>query len=165
MDDDALAAHLRRLDERLARLEAVASPNSITTAEVLADPAAGAVSYAGSILRGDDTLLWRAEHEWREVVSAATDAARVLAALGSPVRLRIVAVLLERDATTGELADRLDDPSTGQLFHHLKELLAAGVVHQPVRGTYAVLRQNVIPLLAVLAAGGDVATSGEVEPS
>lgn len=96
---------------------------------------------------------------------AAGDAVRVLAALGSPIRLRIVATLLERDATTGELADRLDDPSTGQLFHYLNELLAAGVIHQQVRGAYAVLCQNVIPLLAVLAAAGDVATSGQVEPS
>ena len=63
-------------------------------------------------------------------------------------------------ATTAQLTAQLDQPSTGQLFHHLKELLTAGLVHQPVRGTYAVRRQDVIPLLIALAAAAEVAASG-----
>ncbi len=58
--------------------------------------------------------------------------------------------------TTAELASRLDQPSTGQLSHHLKELLAAGVIHQPVRGTYAVRMEHVVPLLTLLSAAIDV---------
>jgi DNA-binding transcriptional ArsR family regulator len=84
----------------------------------------------------------------------------VFGALGNPVRLRIVSILLAGPATTAELAERLDQPSTGQLFHHLKELLTTGLVHQPVRGTYAIRRQDIISLLALLAASLDLAASG-----
>ncbi|MEW6059695.1 MAG: helix-turn-helix domain-containing protein [Actinomycetota bacterium] len=93
--------------------------------------------------------------------------ARVLTALANGTRLRIVGELMHGPVSTGELAERLDQPSSGQLFHHLKELLAAGVIHQPVRGTYALRRQHAVPLLAVLSAASDLtpSPSGEVEPA
>lgn len=55
------------------------------------------------------------------------------------------------------LASRIDASSTGRLFHHLKDLLAAGLVHQPVRGTYALRRTHVVPLLAALSCALDLA--------
>ena len=70
------------------------------------------------------------------------------------------------DRRRATLGDRLDQPSSGQLFHHLKELLAAGVIHQPERGTYAIRREDVIPLLAALSCAIDLAAPhiDEVSP-
>ena len=83
--------------------------------------------------------------------------ARLLAALGNPQRVQIVQALIHAPATTAELSGRLDEPSTGQLFHHLKELLAAGVVYQPQRGTYAIRQQHIVPLLTVMSCSLDLA--------
>ncbi len=88
-----------------------------------------------------------------------------LSALANGTRVRIVAELLGGPVATGELADRLDQSSSGQLFHHLKELLAAGLIHQPVRGTYAIADRHAVPLLAVLSAGIDLSMATEEEPS
>jgi DNA-binding transcriptional ArsR family regulator len=70
-----------------------------------------------------------------------------LAALGNPLRIQIVQMLLRRPASTVELTDALDAPSSGQLFHHLEELLAAGLIHQPQRGLYGTRPQHGVPLL------------------
>lgn len=92
-------------------------------------------------------------------------------ALSSPARLRIVGALVAGEASTGDLAARLADGTTGQLFHHVKELLAAGLVHQPRRGVYALRPQHAVPLLAVLSAAIDLSAgastplTGEPPPS
>jgi hypothetical protein len=63
------------------------------------------------------------------------------------------------------VAELLGQPSTGQLFHHLKELLAAGIVHQPQRGTYSLRLAHVIPLLTMISAACDVSPAlGAAEP-
>lgn len=123
------------------------------------------VVYAGAGTWGDGTAAWQAAREWDEVVEAADEpVARILSALANGTRLRIVGELLRGRRTTAELTEQLDQPSSGQLFHHLKELIAAGVVHQPVRGTYAIRVQHVVPILAVLSAALDLTSTapGEV---
>jgi DNA-binding HxlR family transcriptional regulator len=168
--NDELAEQVRDLARRVARLESAAPKSGPRALEPeLLERLAGAegpdtVSYHGVGRWGEDTLVWQRRHEWGEVRDRADDGvARVLAALGNAVRLRIVAVLLAGPAMTAELTERLAQPSTGQLFHHLRELITAGLVHQPVRGTYALRRQDVIPLLAVFAASTDLAVSGGVQ--
>jgi DNA-binding transcriptional ArsR family regulator len=61
---------------------------------------------------------------------------RSLAALASSARLDIVGELLAGLVTRQELQDRLDQATAGQLNHHLRELLSAGLVDQPRRGVY-----------------------------
>ncbi len=162
---------MRQLAQRVAALEDSAGrPRPTTLDPAILDRLAGGsgpdtVRYGGAGQWGEDTLAWQRQHEWDHVRSHVDDStARVFGALGNAVRLRIVAALLAGPATTAELTERLDQPSAGQLFHHLKELLAAGVIHQPVRATYAIRRQDVIPVLAMLAAGADLAAaSGSLE--
>jgi len=171
MTESELHRRLDDLESRLAYLESRHDPrvgpggdasptDALPTSAVPAEaPEMGhaSVTYTGSGEWNGAPLAWRMEHSWDAVRTLAGDsAARVLGALSSGLRLRIVAALLERPCTTAELVERLEQPSSGQLFHHLRELLAAGVVHQPVRGTYAVRRQDVVPLLALLAAAIDV---------
>lgn len=121
-------------------------------------PGEASVCYAGAGRWGDDgTVAWQMSRTWSEVLGAAGEhSASLFSALASPTRVRIVVELLRGEVTTAELTRRLDQPSSGQLFHHLKELLAAGVIHQPVRGTYAVREHRVVPLLALLSAAVDI---------
>jgi hypothetical protein len=78
--------------------------------------------------------------------------ARVFAALASPVRLVLLRALLGGPATSQQLRDVLDAGSVGQLYHHLKELLSAGLVFQPSRNVYAIPPGKVVAVcVAVLA--------------
>jgi DNA-binding transcriptional ArsR family regulator len=169
--DTETARALTDLTARVAALEAAASaparpPGDTQVVEQLVhrleggDGKAETLVYAGVGGWDGQTLAWQVERDWAEIRSApAEHSATVLAALANPTRVRIAAELLRHGLTTAELAQRLDQPSSGQLFHHLKELLAAGVIHQPERGTYAVRHQHVIPLLAVLSAVMDLRPS------
>lgn len=56
------------------------------------------------------------------------DTAEALKALGSETRLLILDLLLDRAATTSQLADTLDIPK-GTVGYHLKVLEAAGLIH------------------------------------
>jgi DNA-binding transcriptional ArsR family regulator len=167
--DDSVARQLADLTRRVTALEAAAAPplaGHIAQRLQGGGAGSGTVSYAGVGGWDGRTLAWQAERDWDDIRSAAAEpAAAVLAALGNPTRVRITAELLRRDRTTAELAALLDQPSPGQLFHHLKELLAAGLVHQPLRGTYAVREQHVVPLLAVLCAVHDLRPPVAGEPS
>lgn len=170
-----MSRSLADLAKRVTALEAAASartrpsPDAPVVEALLRrlkgrDEADDTLVYAGLGGWDGQTLAWQVERGWEEIRSApAEHSASVLAALGSPIRVRIAVELLRRNLTTAELAERLDQPSSGQLFHHLKELLSAGVIHQPVRGTYAVREQHVIPLLAVLCAVMDLRPSVPLE--
>ncbi len=121
------------------------------------DPAEAAVAYAGAGPREDGVVAWRSVRTWADVLGADPDVlAFVFSALASPMRIRIVMNLAESALSTRELAERLHEPTAGQLFHHLKDLLAANVVYQPVRGTYAIRHQHLVPLLAALSVAVDL---------
>ena len=101
--------------------------------------------------------------EVRELVHAADPAAiaSVLGSLGSPARLALLTTLVAGPRSRPELQDALGESSTGQLYHHLRDLQAAGLIHQPKRGRYEIAAHTVVPLLTILAAAGDV---GVLEP-
>jgi predicted transcriptional regulator len=122
------------------------------------DDVAGAVSFTGAARIGGSEVLWAAEHGLPEVWDADLgDLARLLAALGHPARLALVRAVLAGAATSQELAATAGAGSTGQLYHHLKDLIAVGVVEQAGRNRYRIEPAKVVPLLVILAAAGDVA--------
>ena len=164
--DNEQGAMIADLIERVAKLEANGAKESRTPALPEGVPAdANVVSYTGTGEWGGRTLAWQMTRSWEEVSEGANrDVAAVLSALASSQRLEIVAELVSGPAATSELASRLGDSSTGQLFHHLKELMAAGLVHQPKRGTYALRPSHVLPMLAVLSAGADLASADGGDP-
>ncbi len=166
---DALAA----LEERIARLEAAADASQVAgqaSARAafpfdLGDGPDAVVAYSGRSARDAEPLAWQMRRTWEDVIDGAGEGtASVLSALASGPRLRIVAELARGPVSTGDLAERLDQPSTGQLFHHLKELLAASVVHQPQRGVYAIRKQHLVPVLVILSAAADLTTHTDKEP-
>ncbi|MDH2426115.1 helix-turn-helix domain-containing protein [Sphaerisporangium sp. TRM90804] len=79
------------------------------------------------------------------------DAADAFAALGHPVRLRLLQEIIGGRRTAAELADLEGLGTTGQIYHHLRQLTAAGWLSAAGRGRYVVPGPRVVPLLVALA--------------
>jgi len=161
--DDIVA----ELVERVARLEGRERQplKSMLTGE-LEPPEHGRVVYSGMGPWQGRSVVWQMERSWGDIVDHdPSGAVRALSALANPTRVRIVAALIDGPASTGELTHRVDAGTSGQLFHHVKELLSAGLVHQPKRGTYALRAQHVLPILAALSAAMDLSPTTEAGES
>ena len=73
-------------------------------------------------------------------------------ALGHPVRLLLLRQVLSGAGTVAELQERVELGTSGQLYHHLRQLVGARWLQVAARGRYAVPPERVVPLLVVLAA-------------
>jgi DNA-binding HxlR family transcriptional regulator len=167
-----LAAELDGLRQRIEALEGSHRPTGTTTVSVadlvpaLRDLAesdgdrhdfGAAIVYAGAGGRGDGEIASQASRSVREVLAAdPARSARALAALANAGRLAIVGELLAGPVSRQALQARLGRATAGQLNHHLRELLAAGLVEQPSRGVYQVPRPHVVPVLTLLACAADL---------
>lgn len=114
----------------------------------------GAVLFTGAV-----DLPSGEHYEWQEGRLAAdllgtdwTRAADALGAIAHPVRLLLLREIVHGARTTAELRDNEALGTTGQLYHHLRRLAAAGWLRATARGEYAVPGDRVVPLLAILAA-------------
>ncbi|HLU63157.1 MAG TPA: winged helix-turn-helix domain-containing protein [Protaetiibacter sp.] len=165
---DALRAELRALTDRVAALEerrAAASPSALHPETFWAlsglrermlstpDGPDGAV-----LLVGELTLPTGEPVSWQQGADAGAllqvdweDRAAAFAALGHPVRLELLRHILRGTRSTAELSAIDSLGTTGQLHHHLRQLLAAGWLRQAGRGSYEVPAQRVVPLLVCLA--------------
>ncbi len=118
----------------------------------------GAVTYAVSAKTGDKEVLWAGDHGAPEIWDLEpASLARSLAALGHPARITLVRSLLTGPKTSQDLQEVIGSGSTGQLYHHLNDLISAGVVDQTARSQYQIDRSRIAPLLVILAAAGDAA--------
>ncbi len=81
-----------------------------------------------------------------------SQAAETLSALAHPVRLLLLREILQGARTTAELAAHERLGTTGQLYHHLRQLVAACWLRTTARGQYSVPGERVVPVLTVLAA-------------
>lgn len=75
-----------------------------------------------------------------------------LAALGNPVRLTLLREIVRGRATVSALSEVEGLGTSGQIYHHLRQLTAEGWLHTPTRGTFAVPPARVVALLAILEA-------------
>jgi len=155
---NALDARLRAIEERLDLLERRKAPPQpsadpeLWALEALAFRGIDGVTYAGHVnVPQHGTLGWQITLPTSSVTGQRwTDAAPVLAALGHPVRLELLRAVLNGLGTTQELSTVTTVGTTGQLYHHLRELQAAGWVMTPTRGQYRVPAERVVPLLTIL---------------
>lgn len=147
LETQALDLRLQRLEAALARLEGPADPPSPWAEPP--DPADGRIRLT---LRGA-AEPWRLEAEAAAVAAAdwGAEAGR-LAALGHPVRLAILRAALDGPVGAAALKAAAGAGTPGQLYHHLRELAAAGWLRAEARGRYAIPPGRSGPLLAVLAA-------------
>lgn len=113
-----------------------------------------AVLFAGSVeLPGSRSYVWQEGHDALELLEADWEqAADALAALGHPLRLKLLQAILNGDTTTAALVASADVGTTGRLYHHLRELVAAGWLSAIGRGRYDVPAPRVVPLLVAVAA-------------
>ncbi|MFC5213885.1 ArsR/SmtB family transcription factor [Streptomyces coerulescens] len=81
-----------------------------------------------------------------------TETAESFAALGHPVRMRLLREVLGGRCTAAELAELEEIGTTGQIYHHLRQLTGAGWLHTTGRGRYEVPPGRVVPLLVALSA-------------
>src|SRR5215469_1015425 len=172
-DSPDLAARVSELERRVALLEdghgeraqqrlivdpdkfwALARLAERTGPEFDRDGVTGSLLYAGrAATPGGGDLIWQAEHPLPGVMAEGwEEAATVLAALGSPVRLEILRRLLLGGGTVQELQEIPGLGTSGQLYHHLRDLQAAGLVTQRRRGRYGVAADKLVPALIIIAA-------------
>jgi hypothetical protein len=113
---------------------------------------AGAVVFAGDVpLPTGDRFEWQwgraasdlLGSDWSQLVAA-------LAALAHPVRLRLLHRVVTGARTAAELSDDEELGTTGQLYHHLRQLVSAGWLRSAGRGRYVVPGERVVPLLVIL---------------
>jgi DNA-binding transcriptional ArsR family regulator len=164
-----LAERLDRLEQRVAALEATSTPAAAPAPEPtvgtgplwaldalkarVAEP--GAVLFTGSVtLSGPRRYDWQQGFETGPLLDEDwAPAAERLTALAHPVRLALLQAVLRGIDTATELAGVEGLGTSGQLYHHLRQLVAAGWLRSPARGRYEVPAGRVVPLLVVLAAG------------
>ena len=116
----------------------------------------GAVLYTGSVQTPVGGLVrWQYAQTGPDLFAEdwAEHAAR-LAALGNPVRLRILHSVLHGVSSAARLTEDVDAGTSGQIYHHLKELTSAGWLTSPKRGVFEVPASRIVPLLTVLLAVG-----------
>ncbi|MEV0774422.1 helix-turn-helix domain-containing protein [Streptomyces sp. NPDC050428] len=122
--------------------------------EQLAGHADGGVMYTGSVrLPTGQPYRW----QFTELTEGLLDAdwpatADCFAALGHPVRLRLLREILGGVRTAAELSALDDIGTTGQIYHHLRQLTGAGWLRTTGRGRYEVPAARVVPLLVIFSA-------------
>jgi hypothetical protein len=176
---DALAGALTRLDEleqsvaegaagdQGSTSSASASPRDPATAaspgdvfwaldgvKQRLDPPGGVV-FAGSVAVPAGPVDWQITLTTDGLLAADwSQAAPSLAALGNATRLGLLQAVVGGADTVAQISSEGGLGSTGQLYHHLGQLVATGWLVAAGRGRYAVPPERVVPLLVVLAATG-----------
>jgi hypothetical protein len=168
-----------RLEERVARLEAAAGAPALAARAPAPGPETperpdaaeagdfwalrglqaragepGAVVFAGVVhLPGGSRVEWQETRPAGELLADDwSQAAAGLTALAHPVRLLLLREVLLGTRTVAALSDLPSLGTSGQLYHHLRQLVSAGWLRSSARGQYAVPAERVVPLLTVLAA-------------
>jgi len=114
----------------------------------------GAVVLAGVVpLPTGEEYVWQYGRTTEDLLAASwLELSKAIAALGHPVRLRLLQLILTGTRSAGDLQSVEGLGTSGQLYHHLRQLIAAGWLVQTARGHYAVPGDRVVPLLVLLTA-------------
>ncbi|HEY8600696.1 MAG TPA: winged helix-turn-helix domain-containing protein [Thermomicrobiales bacterium] len=126
---------------------------ALTALKGMALPASGAVLYAGVVETPQGPVEWQYgtlaeelfEQDWSEF-------ARSLGAIGNPVRLSLLQAILRGTQTVAELSELATFGTSGQVYHHINNLVAAGWLAARTRGRYVIPADRVVPLLVILTA-------------
>jgi len=164
-----LERRVAELERRLALLEksepAVGRPAEGTSGDFWALEGLRAkfaelgIDAGGVLFTGDVRVPDGRRYEWQYGLAAETllsedwaEAAESFAALGHPMRLRLLREILGGRRTVAEMTELDGVGTTGQVYHHLQQLSAAGWLHTTARGRYDVPAGRVVPLMVMLTA-------------
>jgi hypothetical protein len=116
-------------------------------------PDPGGVLFTGAVALEDGRRAeWQQAFGTEAVLDAFGDQAAALSALAHPVRLLILREMLRGERSAAELGAHERLGTSGQTYHHMRQLVAAGWLRSAGRGRYAVPTERVIPLLVAIAA-------------
>ncbi|RNE48250.1 helix-turn-helix domain-containing protein [Corynebacterium alimapuense] len=159
------------LEQRLAALEATSTTQNLSIAEtsdvpedhqetfwVLEGLKQRAQSPSGSVLLTGAVQTPMGQHaHWHRQITAQelfdTDfgaRADSLSALGHPVQLRLLQRLLTDACTIEDIRESGDFGTNGQIYHHLRQLVATGWVRLLGSSKYEVPPARIVPLLTIL---------------
>jgi len=164
-DDEAalaeLAARVAKLEERLGAVAAPVSraPDGETfwaLTELKRREPRPAVLYTGVARTATGEPV-----EWQMAADSAqlleqdwTGYSSALAALGHPSRLQILQLIARGEADTAADLSRAEGlGTTGQIYHHLRQLVSAGWLRSTTKGRHQIPPERLIPLLVILTAG------------
>lgn len=161
-----LTDRIAALEERVERLETRGAAAPVPAAEgafwalegLKARAPGGGLLFTGAVdLPTGEHYEWQhgqpaealLEADWEALAS---DLVPQLTALAHPVRLALIGELLTGAHSVSELQRNPGFGTSGQLYHHLRQLVSAGWLRPAGRGRYAVAPERVIPLLIILSA-------------
>lgn len=161
----ALAREVARLREDVDALQAPSSPGAVSgespfwALEALralsGDDDNGAVLFAGTTtppgMEGPIEWQWARSGDDLAASDWAVAATR-LSALAHPVRIAILQAIYQGRDSAADLASGDDFGTSGQIYHHISQLTAAGWLTSSRRGHYMVPPDKVIPLLTLISA-------------
>ncbi|MBO0790675.1 MAG: winged helix-turn-helix transcriptional regulator [Ktedonobacteraceae bacterium] len=142
----SLEARITAIEEQLAAsggagarasaMQASPSPNESSSSTGTIQ---GKFSVVGSLLVGEQPYNMRVQEQVHSFFDAHPEqVAQVIAAVGNPHRVTLLRTLYQGPRTALQLQEELAMGSVGQLYHHLKELVATGLVIQSRRSTYSI---------------------------
>lgn len=122
----------------------------------------GRLTYMGVFSLGGRQSTWiRNDVSANHLLSLVEDrtAERVLACIGSRDRLNLLLAILKKPRTVAQLVAECGYHSTGQVYHHLRPLIAADLVTEASgveKGCYAIQPHRVQGIILLLAGIGDM---------
>ncbi len=121
----------------------------------------GAITYLGVYSSGGRQSNWiRNQVDTNNLLKLieSNTATKVLACIGNNDRLKIMLAILRGPKTVAHLVEECGYNTTGQVYHHLKPLLAADIIKEEgsSRGVYAIQPHRVQGILMLLAGISDL---------
>ena len=123
----------------------------------------GCITYLGVFASGNRQSTWiRNEVNTNDLLALIENktASKVLACIGNNDRLNILLAILKKPMTVAQLVDECDYNSTGQVYHHLKPLVAADLIvedsEKGSKGYYVVPPHRVQGIIMLLAGISDM---------
>ena len=159
-----LADRITALEERVERLESRTAAVPVPAAEgafwalegLKARAPGGGLLFTGAVdLPTGEHYEWQhgqpaealLEADWEALAS---DLAPQLTALAHPVRLALIGQVLAGTQSVSELQLNPGLGTSGQVYHHLRQLVAAGWLRAVGGGRYEVPVARIVPLLTTL---------------
>lgn len=125
----------------------------------------GCITYLGVFSSGNRQSTWiRNEINTNHLLALIENktAANVLACIGNNDRLNILLALLKKPMTVAQLVSDCGYNSTGQVYHHLKPLIASDLIKEDSnegKGYYVVQPHRVQGIIMLLAGINDMVDS------
>jgi len=123
----------------------------------------GKLTYNGVAMVGNTGTYWgRADVSLKDLMNNSADnIAGILSSLGNWQRWEILCALLLQPMTVAQLVEKFEMKTSGKAYHHLKELLAVGLLEEVRsnnvdKGTYTVKPGSIQGLAMVMAGVSDL---------